>query len=173
MRAEPGSAVVELGAGCGRSLACICEAVPHGVEVHSYDTHEDTAQSYQGHDAQSAAPIPAPVARELWCLTQEHFWKKGVVTALHSEDSAKGAASYVGPTVSVLFVDDHHSEEQVRRNLIAWRSKLMRHSVVLFHDYTTLVYGILRAANALLPEMGFSFIGVSPGSIVGVWKRGQ
>lgn len=165
------TSIVELGAGCGRSLSCICEVLPTTVNVYSYDSYPERSQAFEG--AEGPAPIPAHVAKKLWELTRTHWQERGCVITLRPQDSVHGGRVFQGPPVSVLFVDSHHSNEHVERELGAWYRTFAPSCTILFHDYVHQPYGILRAANAVLPTFGFEFVGVAEGSIVGVWRRSE
>ena len=160
LRAEPGTAVVELGAWCGRSLAAACEVLPAGVSIYSIDNYQEDAQTVP-----HACGMTSAVAEALRQLVAEHHCKED--SLVRAESSAFGW-SYTGPPVSVLFIDDHHSYEHVKENLKAWVPRMAKKAAVLFHDYGNESYGIERAAKEVLPGM-FSFAGLCSGT--GVWSR--
>ena len=160
LRAEPGTAVVELGAWCGRSLAAACEVLPAGVQIFSVDNYREDAQTVP-----HACGMTSAVAEAMRKLVAEHYRK---ATLIWSESSAFGRA-YEGPPVSVLFIDDHHSYEHVQENLKSWVPRMAQKAAILFHDYKNESYGIEKAARETLPLATFLFAGLCSG--VGVWVR--
>lgn len=166
--APAGTGVVELGAWCGRSLACICDVVPHSVSVFSYDNYLVDSQA----DGEGASPITPPVACALRKTVQEHYSKQGVDVTVHVEEAAEAGAKYIGPPVSALLVDDHHSAEQIAGNLKAWLPKCHDKCIMLFHDYGHVPYGIIPVCEGVMPAAGFKFVGQPVTSGLGIWSRG-
>lgn len=171
--APPGTAVVETGAWCGRSLASACEVLPPRVEIHSYDNYLEDSQAAQATNGSgSDSPITPQVAMRLRELVKEHYGAAGKKVFTHVQEAAQGGREYSGPLVSVLMIDDHHSFEQVNANLDAWLVHCNQQCVLLFHDYRHPPYRIFEACEARLPVANFRFVGQQSGSGLGVWIRG-
>lgn len=169
--ATMGTAVVELGAWCGRSLASICEVVPDRVEVYSYDNYLEDSQAVGETPDGEKAPITPQVA----CNLREHVRKHYAAFTKISTvicDSTKGGELYEGPLVSVLLVDDHHSAEKIEANLAMWLPNCAMDCMLLFHDYGHKPYGIEAVCERVLPGEGFRFLGQPSNSGLGVWSRG-
>lgn len=163
---KPGTAHVELGAWCGRSLAAACEALPVGVTANSYDNYLTGSQTEES----GGAGKTLTEARKSRIEVANHY--RLIIDAkvvLWDEESSKGGVAYTGSPVASLFIDDHHSSEQVEANLQAWLPHLSSECSILFHDYWTLAYGIFNVAERILPSHGFQFFGRRFG--LGVWKR--
>lgn len=166
-RVPAGHAVVELGAWCGRSLAAICEVLPPGVTALSYDSYLEDSQTNV-----SESPITPTCAMKLRQLVEVHFRGLGRDVRCIVQDSAEAGRDYIGPPVSVLFIDDHHSAEQLAKDFKAWLPHLAPQATILMHDYPTPVYQLDVVSENVLPKAGFEYIGVRADSIVGVWSRG-
>lgn len=164
-RVPDGQAVVELGAWCGRSLAVICEALPPKAIAYSFDNYQEDSQTNV-----EESPITPAVARKLRQLVGTHFHTRGKDVRCIVHESADAGANYHGPSVSVLFIDDHHSAEQLQKDFAAWLPHLAEESTILLHDYTHPTYQIADTAVRMLPPTEFRFVGVR--GIVGIWSRG-
>lgn len=164
-RVPDGQSVVELGAWCGRSLAVICEALPRKAVVYSFDNYQENSQTNV-----EESPITPSVARKLRQVVGTHFRGNGKDVRCVVHESADAGDSYRGPPVSVLFIDDHHSAEQLQKNFAAWLPHLASQATILLHDYTHPTYQLADTAVRMLPPAEFRFIGVR--GIVGIWSRG-
>lgn len=158
------TAVIELGAWCGRSLAAICEVLPAGVVVCSYDNYLEDSQA----DQEETAIRPKGAMLMRAGVAAFHAARgRDVVTFVL--DSISAGQTYTGPPVSVMLIDDHHSEEQIEGNLRAWWPHFATEVVLLFHDYYHSPYGIASTCEVVLPGAGFGFVGSHGG--LGVWAR--
>ena len=157
---------VELGAWCGRSLSAACEALPKNTIAFSYDNYLEDSQATDG----SSAPITPEVAKNLRWVVQKHYIGQGKDVRCFVKESSQAGLEYGGPPVSVLFVDDHHTAEQVKSNIAAWMPHCAEQCTVLFHDYYCGLYGIVAAATEVLPSLGFTFVCARGG--IGIWSRG-
>lgn len=166
-RIPPGQAVVELGAWCGRSLTAICEVLPDGVTALSYDSYLEDSQTNV-----PESPITPTCAMKIRNLVEDHFRGHGKDVIVVVKDSVEAGRDYTGPPVSVLFIDDHHSAEQLIRDFEVWLPHLAPQATILMHDYSTPVYQLDVTAEDILPKAGFEYIGTRADSIVGVWSRG-
>ena len=162
-----GHAFVETGAWCGRSLACICEVLPFGAAVYSFDNYVEDSQAVT--DGQ---PIPAWGAKNLRELVCAHYATRGVMAHTVVGEAAESGRQYQGPPVSALFIDDHHSAEQVGQNLDAWLPHCVEECLLLFHDYSHEPYGIKATCERILPKVHFEHWGQREGSGIGIWRRG-
>lgn len=166
-RVPPEHAVVELGAWCGRSLAAICEALPEEAVVYSIDNYQEDSQTIGDY-----CPLTAASAQKFRRMVNDHYQSLGRDVRCQVCESAQAGVEYRGVPVSVLFVDDHHSGEQVTKNLQAWVPCLAPQATVLFHDYHHRPYGIAEAVEKFLPPLNFNHIGTRAGSIISIWTRG-
>lgn len=168
----PGTAAVETGAWCGRSLAALCEVVPRSVKVFSYDNYLDFSQAHDGGNS----PITPSVAMNLRKTVESHFEATGVEVKALVKEASEAGKTYDGPPVSLLFIDDHHSEEQIRKNLDAWLPHCSIPCILLFHDYAHPPYRIKETCEEMLPvgppNRQFKFVGQPLGSGIGIWQRG-
>lgn len=179
-RATPGHAVVEMGAWCGRSLAAICDVAHSRVQVFSYDNYlEDSQAVGEGEavgtpmgPATATAPITPQVAKRIRDVVAKHYFSLGVNVEVAVEEASKAGQFYNGPPISVLFIDDHHSAEQLEKNFTAWLPKCAPQCTVLLHDYLHLPYGLQPGAERILPPLGFVYVGWRVGSGIGIWTRG-
>jgi hypothetical protein len=160
-----GQATVETGAWCGRSLAAACEVLPAGVLAFSYDNYLEDSQ------ANECSPITPGVAKALRQTVEHHYWKRGVDVRCEVKEASAAGKEYGGPPIGVLFIDDHHSAEQLRANFDAWLPRLAPRAVVLMHDYGHPPFRLVETAKAALPALGFQFAGQFGG--LGVWHRGE
>lgn len=167
VRAAPrGSAHVELGAWCGRSMAAAAEVLPDGVRLFSYDNYLPDSQAAGG---AGKTPAEAKAYRELVCAHYRSLEKS--VYGIECESAEGGRQFYDRERMGVhsLLIDDHHTAEQVEANLTAWGPHLLPRAIVLLHDYRHPPYRIAETAERMLPGMGFRFIGQVGG--LGIWER--
>lgn len=166
---RPETAIVELGAWCGRSLAAISEVAPNSVKVISVDNYLDDSQAHDDGNA----PIPPSVARKLRELVKANYVKQGMDIETIVSEAAEAGRRYKGDPIEMLFVDDHHSFEQIHANMAAWGPHCSDHCILLFHDYGHPPYRIVEACTELLPSKGYKFVGQPLGSGIGIWARGH
>lgn len=164
-RALPGSAVVELGSWCGRSLAVAADALPAGVCLYSVDCYPEVSQAAAEADGQ----LTAGEARAMRDQVVELWTARGRRIVVQAADAAVAGRAYEGPPVAVLLIDDHHSAEQLKLNLEAWMPHLAAAADVLLHDYGSLPYGLQPVAQSHLSAAVWWFDGLH-GSI-GVYRR--
>ena len=179
-RATPGSAVVETGAWCGRSLAAICDVAHASLEVHSYDNYlEDSQAVGEGESvgtaagpAEATAPITPQVAKQIRSVVAKHYFAHGVDVRAEVQEASAAGTIYKGAPISVLFIDDHHSAEQLEKNFASWLPHCANQCTVLLHDYLHLPYGLQPVAERTLPALGYAYVGWRAGSGIGIWTRG-
>lgn len=157
----PGTAVVETGAWCGRSLAAACEVLPEGVDAWSIDNYLEDSQ------AAEASPIPATVAKNLRGIVEMHYRALGRSVICLAQDATSAGSTYSGKPISVLLIDDHHSAEKMEANLKAWLPHMANRAVVLLHDYLHPAYGMVSVCQRMLPPAGFTYRGNCSG--LGIW----
>lgn len=160
-RAAPGTAVVETGAWCGRSLAAACEVLPDGVRAYSIDNYLEDSQAAEG------APIRACEAKRLREVVAGHYRGQGRDVTLLVGDAVIAGMEYSGPPISVLFIDDHHSAEQLEAEFEVWLPHMAERAAVLLHDYAHPPYGLIAVAERMLPGRGYNYLGRVSG--IGVW----
>ena len=151
---SPAQAYVELGAWCGRSLAATMEASRDGVSHYTFDSFPVTSQ------AVDEAGFSATQARDTLLEVVTHYRYKGKRVCFFEQDSTQGALAYAGPPICVLFVDDHHSADQVISNLKCWGPHLSYRCAILFHDYASEPFGLAKPINELLRPPSWEFRGV-------------
>lgn len=167
-RAPPHTNVVELGSWCGRSFSVIAENLPEDVHGIALDNHLGNSQAEQTAKTISASKAKAILAQVLNHHVQRHrrvsFFPFEAVEA--GENYGYFSGTY---PVSVLFVDDHHSAEQVVKVMKAWGPHLAPRCTLLFHDYMAEpLYGLQAALKPLLAK-DFTFKGIRDS--VGVFTR--
>jgi len=160
-RAAPGTAVVETGAWCGRSLAAACEVLPPGVKAFSIDSYLEHSQAAEG------LPIPAASARLLREQVAEYYRSYGRDVTLLVDDAVQAGGKYAGPPISVLMIDDHHSAEQLEAEFGVWLPRMAGQAAILLHDYAHEPYGLVPVCERILPGAGYKFLGRVGG--LGVW----
>lgn len=167
-RAEPGTAIVELGSWCGRSLSAITEALPEGVKAFAYDNHLGGSQA----EVTTEGALSATEAKSILQAVVKLQRSRSRDVAFIEAEAVAGGQQYSGPPIAALFIDDHHSPEQVTQNLKVWGPHLAPKCRILFHDWgAEELYHLQVAIRPILTvEAGWRFLGQF-GSI-GVFERG-
>lgn len=166
IKATPGTAVVETGSWCGRSLSVIAEAMPEDIVAYAVDLHPEgsqaaeTAQATGTGGGQTMTPAQA---RHTLADVIAHHRTLGREVHFLPYDAAEGARVYsarIDPRpVSVLFIDDHHEGEHLVKVFKAWEPCMADRAYLLMHDYAAEpLYGLQKAIRPHLK--GWTFDGI-------------
>jgi len=148
--APPGSALVEVGVFCGKSLAHLArlaKAANKGLTVVGVDTFRGSPEHHG--DASNLNELP-PFALAALCM--QHLDAAGVlddVTLIRS-DSVRAAKLFADGSLWAVFLDADHSEAAVSADIGAWAPKVSPGGLLGGDDYHTFP-GVKAAVDRMLP----------------------
>lgn len=176
---KPGAVAVECGVAYGKSLAYLAMVLDPGVDILAIDIWH----TFQGRKTLD----PALYAEMRLCgspmgAAQQNVWK--ALGAEIGPDLARGdriewiparsedVPLYLDFEVDFVFLDDHHEEESVYREIVAWLPRLKSGGVIAGHDINSNYPGVERAARRALPGAPIDVRPPAPGENGwgGVWK---
>lgn len=153
---EPGTAIVELGTWCGRSLLALAdfratqaETIPGCARrpLVSIDLYPEKGQAEEA-SAQGMQITPHEAKNICGGLLSAF----GVLD-VHRVflDAIEAAKMWSRPErISVLYIDDDHSGERVLAEIEAWMPHLAEKAEICIHDYPHEPYGIRAAVETWL-----------------------
>lgn len=174
---KPGMVAVECGVAYGKSLAYLASVLDPGVDILAVDIW----QTFQGRTTMDRAVFET-MRRE--CGTPDIAARMNVSRAIGAESAYKlglrdGATArfnriewvqarsedvpkYLDFDVDFVFLDDHHEEESVYAEIMAWLPKLKSGGVIAGHDVNDHYPGVERAARRALDHRAEYTITVRP-----------
>lgn len=155
---KPGAVAVECGVAYGKSLAYLASVLDPGVDILAVDIW----QTFQGRttmrDAFEAArkqfsrPLSAAATYVFSAIKssdgEERRYERIEWVQARSEDVPK----YLDFDVDFVFLDDHHEEESVYAEIMAWLPRLKRGGVIAGHDINDHYPGVERGVKRALVE---------------------
>lgn len=160
---KPGAVAVECGVAYGKSLAYLASVLDPGVDILAVDIWHtfqgrttmprkafELARSSGSPMNEARRNVRAAILKDFQDSAREAFerferieWVKA-----RSED----VPLYLDFEVDFVFLDDHHEEESVYREIVAWLSKLKSGGVIAGHDVNANYPGVERAVRRAFPN---------------------
>lgn len=156
----PNAHFVEVGAFLGKSTSFMAvEIVNSGKEItfDVVDTWEGSAEHQAGAEHQRKTVLEGSL--------YENF-KRNMKPVAHIINPIKcasldAAKRYEDGSLDFVFLDASHDYENVKADIIAWRSKIKPGGYLAGHDFQTLFPGVVQAVTEEFPvfhHVGFSWI---------------
>lgn len=158
---KPGAVAVECGVAYGKSLAYLASVLDPGVDIlavdiwatfqgrTSLDRGHWEALRHTHHSPQDAARYNVGEALDA-APNRPHRWSRIEWVQQRSEDVPK----YLDFDVDFVFLDDHHEEESVYREIMAWLPRVRSGGVIAGHDVNDHYPGVQRAVDRAMSTWG-------------------
>jgi len=183
---KPGAVAVECGVAYGKSLAYLAGVLDPGVDILAIDIWH----TFQGRTTMGAALRAMLRERRMdgYRMPREIAeWFVGEALPMHEDDGgfplfdriewiqarSEDVPQYLDFETDFVFLDDHHEEPSVRREIEAWVPKLKRGGVIAGHDINANYPGVERAVRGMFgPAWKLEVRPPAPGENGwgGVWK---
>jgi len=144
---KPGAVAVECGVAYGKSLAYLASVLDPGVDIlavdiwHTFQGRKTYPEAFREARLQDWGPKDAAMRFVLDAVAESDCRTRIEWVQARSED----VPQYLDFEVDFVFLDDHHEEESVYREIQAWIPKLRRGGVIAGHDINDNYPGVERA----------------------------
>lgn len=159
---KPGAVAVECGVAYGKSLAYLASVLDPGVDILAVDVwHTFQGRTTLGRgrfvDIRNIAVTPAETARHYVSESlHDNFGMPAYGPYLDRiewvQARSEDVPRYLDFEVDFVFLDDHHEEESVYREILAWLPKLKSGGIIAGHDVNDHYPGVERAVRRALNQ---------------------